>query len=75
MRKGRNADDARYRCCGSRLPGQGFPARARSLNQPVHFGGTLQHLDESQWHDLLAKAAAPKPDAKEKDGATTAGKK
>jgi hypothetical protein len=45
------------------------------LNQTVHFGGTLQHIDESQWHDLLAKAAAPKPDAREKDGTTAAGKK
>ena len=45
------------------------------LNQTVHLGGTMQHIDGSQWHDLLAKAAAPKPDAKEKDGAATAGKK
>jgi hypothetical protein len=45
------------------------------LNQTVHFGGTLQHIDESQWHDLLAKAAAPKPDAREKDGTPATGKK
>jgi hypothetical protein len=45
------------------------------VNQTVHFGGTLQHIDESQWHDLLAKAAAPKPDAREKDGTPATGKK
>lgn len=37
------------------------------LNQPVHFGGTLQHIDLSQWRDLLAKAAA-KPDDPKQDG-------
>jgi hypothetical protein len=26
------------------------------FNQPIHFGGTLEHIDSSQWHDLLAKA-------------------
>ena len=45
------------------------------FNQTVHFAGTMQHIDESQWHDLLAQAAAPKPDVKGKDGTTTAGKK
>jgi hypothetical protein len=30
------------------------------LNQPVRFAGTLDRVDSSQWHDLLAKAAAPK---------------
>jgi hypothetical protein len=42
------------------------------LNQTVHIGGTMQHLDESQWHDLLARAAAPKPDAKEKNDVAAA---
>jgi hypothetical protein len=45
------------------------------LNQPVRFGGTLQHIDDTQWHDLLAKAAAPKPDDKKKEVAAAAGKK
>ena len=27
------------------------------LNQPIHLGGTLEHIDKSQWHDLLVKAA------------------
>lgn len=31
------------------------------FNQPVHFGGTLQHLDVSHWHDLLFEAATRKP--------------
>jgi hypothetical protein len=31
------------------------------LNQPIHFGGTLEHIDRSQWHNLLVKAATPKP--------------
>ncbi len=45
------------------------------LNQPVRFGGTMQHIDETQWHDLLAKAAAPKPDEGKKDSTPAAGKK
>ncbi len=32
------------------------------LNEPIHLGGTLEHIDESQWHDLLAAAATRKPD-------------
>ena len=28
------------------------------LNQPIHLGGTLEHIDNSQWHKLLVKAAA-----------------
>lgn len=35
----------------------GFPL----LNQPVRFGGSLSHIDDKQWHDLLAKAMAQKP--------------
>lgn len=31
------------------------------LNQTVHFGGTLGHIDDGPWHDLLVKAATPKP--------------
>lgn len=31
------------------------------LAQPVHFGGTLHSIDQSQWHDLLAKAATKNP--------------
>jgi hypothetical protein len=38
------------------------------LSQPVHFGGSLVHIDDKEWHDLLAKAAAQKaPDAGKKD--------
>ena len=45
------------------------------LNQTVHFGGTLQHLDKTQWHDLLAKAAAPKPEEKKNESTPPAAKK
>ena len=45
------------------------------LNQSVHFGGTLQHIDLTQWHDLLAQAAAPKPDEKKKEEPAAAAKK
>jgi hypothetical protein len=31
------------------------------LSQPIHFGGTLEHIDRSQWHNLLVKAAAQNP--------------
>jgi hypothetical protein len=31
------------------------------LNKPVRFTGTLDRVDASQWHDLLAQAAVPKP--------------
>ena len=37
-----------------------------AIVQPVHFGGTLAHLDATQWHALLVKAATRKPDAEKK---------
>jgi hypothetical protein len=36
------------------------------LNQPVHLGGTLEHIDMSQWHKLLVKAALQTPDVPKK---------
>lgn len=33
----------------------------RMLNQDIHLGGNLGHIDASQWHDLLVKAATRKP--------------
>ncbi|MGD1030829.1 MAG: hypothetical protein ABSA05_06765 [Opitutaceae bacterium] len=38
------------------------------LSQPVHFGGTLEHIDDAAWHDLLVKAATPKPGGSDKSG-------
>lgn len=38
------------------------------LNQTIHFGGTLEQIDESQWHDLLVKAATPVPEGPKKGG-------
>ena len=38
------------------------------LNQTVHFSGTLQQIDGSQWHDLLLKAATKVPDSRKKGG-------
>jgi hypothetical protein len=38
------------------------------LSQPVHFGGTLEHIDNAPWHDLLVKAAMPKPGGSDKSG-------
>jgi hypothetical protein len=38
------------------------------FSQPLHFGGTLSHVDTSQWNDLLVKAAKPRPDAPKKGG-------
>jgi len=43
------------------------------LNRSVHFGGTLQQIDRSQWHDLLAEAAIRKPDPVKKDAAAKTG--
>jgi len=37
------------------------------LNQPLHFGGTLEHIDLTQWHDMLVKAAAKNPAAPKKE--------
>jgi hypothetical protein len=37
--------------------GLGYPL----LNQPVHFGGSLVHIDDRQWHDLLARVMNPRP--------------
>ena len=31
------------------------------LSQTVHFGGTIAHIDQTAWHDLLAAAATRKP--------------
>ncbi len=31
------------------------------LRQTIHFGGTLEQIDVSAWHDLLVKAAGLKP--------------
>jgi hypothetical protein len=31
------------------------------LGQTIHLGGTLEHIDKSQWHNLLVKAAARNP--------------
>jgi hypothetical protein len=28
------------------------------LSEPIHLGGTLEHIDKSRWHELLVKAAA-----------------
>ena len=43
---------------------QGF----RTLNQSIHFGGTLEKIEGSQWHDLLVKAALPAPPTGKKGG-------
>jgi hypothetical protein len=31
-------------------------------------GGTLQHIDVSRWHELLVKAATPRPEGGKKSG-------
>ena len=31
------------------------------LSEPIVFGGTLEHVDRSQWHNLLVKAATRNP--------------
>ncbi len=36
---------------------QGFTV----LKEPIHLGGTFEHLDTKEWHDLLAKAATAPP--------------
>lgn len=42
----------------SRKDDQGYAA----MTQTVHFAGTIEHVDTTPWHDLLAKAAIQKPD-------------
>jgi hypothetical protein len=44
------------------------------LSEPIRFGGTLEHIDESQWNGLLVKAATRKPDAEKKPAAGPAPK-
>jgi hypothetical protein len=34
----------------------------------IHFGGTLEQIDEGPWHELLVKAATRKPEAGKKGG-------
>jgi hypothetical protein len=31
------------------------------LREPIHLGGTIEHIDTSRWHELLVKAAAQNP--------------
>jgi hypothetical protein len=38
------------------------------LSQPIVFGGTLEHIDNRQWHELLVKAATPRPAGAKKGG-------
>ena len=43
------------------------------LEQPIRFGGTLEHIDGSQWNEMLVRAATRKPDAgKKAQGGPTA---
>jgi hypothetical protein len=43
----------------------------RVLSQPLHFGGTLEHIDASAWRELLVKAATRQPEGG-KNGAEAA---
>ncbi len=36
------------------------------LRQSIHFGGTLEHVDDGSWRDFLVKAATPNPDSGKK---------
>lgn len=38
------------------------------VNQPVRFGGSLEHIDDSLWTGLLVKAATRKPEGAKKGG-------
>ncbi len=38
------------------------------MERPIHLSGTLGHIDDAQWRDLLAEAAERKPDAGDKPG-------
>jgi hypothetical protein len=31
------------------------------LSEPIHLGGTIEHIDKSRWHELLVKAATQNP--------------
>src|SRR5208282_1369033 len=44
------------------------------LGQPIRFGGTLEHVDATQWNEMLVKAATRKPDAAKKAADAPAGK-
>ena len=41
------------------------------LRQSVHFGGTLEHVDDGSWRDFLVKAAIPKPEVGKKAAPAT----
>ena len=43
------------------LSPQKDPQAFALLAPPLHFGGSLGQIDVRAWHDLLVKAAAPKP--------------
>ena len=38
------------------------------LSQTIFFGGTLEHIDNRRWHDLLVKAATQRPAGGKKGG-------
>ena len=40
----------------------------RMLHQSIHFGGTMEQIDGSQWRELLVKAAQPAPANGKKGG-------
>jgi hypothetical protein len=44
------------------------------FREPVHFGGTMQKIDASNWHDILLKAAMAKPEEVKKDSAAASAK-
>jgi len=47
-----------------------------NLNHTLHFGGSLEHLDQAMWHDLLIKAMNLPPAAKPPgDGAAVNGRR
>lgn len=45
------------------------------LDQPIHLAGTLDHIDDTQWRDLLVRAATRKPDAGNKKSPATTPRK
>jgi hypothetical protein len=40
------------------------------LKQPIHFGGTLDQVDEGQWRELLVKAATQSQQRGKKGGSS-----
>lgn len=64
LRLGLRGVPAKFLADAGLLPAKKDAADYTPLDTPLHFIGTLEQLDRSEWRDLLLKAATPPPKKK-----------